>query len=643
MAYPDYSIVIVSVTTNGVTTDFAQSFFNDELAKKYYQQAVSEGKRAFYYEKPKPTNFARNDAQPIVANTEKGKENLPLAAGSTTEQKIAEVAETIRGWTAPIMIANAFGVQQQVDSAMFTAGEKLYGVWKGFNNMLRRALIGTTYTQYGQILFQVTVTNKRITFRADGNGEFIVPPEIEKLWPDKDEITWTPPLTSPSTEVIVTIEGQSVNIGTKRGKKTHDGTQNGGVESEEYIWVPAGFTILDTETHTYHSNGSGWYTATEKSHTNCDPAGTVLSTEFIQDLMYPIVKETGLEEYVQIGYQYRKDIANGDCSSNLVIQDQWLGDGSIVYQNETTWWKSNGSGGVYIQPKPNDGDGGDDGDGGNPDCPSAGIILETIGEPLLPVTEYFEGAGFVYVQGETLTDRISDGTCGYNTSEPRIEYNEEGLFLGYHNASGVDYTVSAGANGSAIFEAQGNVNSDENTDGLLQPDSDTPDLQFPQGSDCVDPIPAGYPPDLISTSCFKSVNGAMIGTQSRRTVVVTLPQGYYVSSIMGLGGAMPSNTFTLTTGNIWTGRFISDGNCGWTPEDDSPTNDKRWTFPATTSFPAGFYSNLATVATSGSGGTWFVSQDMGPKPRGVGNERIFKTARVGFRHDGKGNVTVVFR
>ena len=58
MAYPDYSIVIISVTTGGVTTDYASAFYNEQLAQKFYDKAISEGKRAFYFEKPTPSKFS---------------------------------------------------------------------------------------------------------------------------------------------------------------------------------------------------------------------------------------------------------------------------------------------------------------------------------------------------------------------------------------------------------------------------------------------------------------------------------------------------------------------------------------------------------------------------------------------------------
>lgn len=639
MAYPDYSVVIISVTENGVTNDYAQSFFNDELAKKHYNQAISEGKRAFYYEKPTPTRFVRNDSQPLKVNDEKGLEALPIAAGGV-EQKIGEVAEDIRRWTLPIMVANAFGVQEQLDSGLFKTGEQLYGIWKGFNNMLRRAIIGTTYTPYGQVIFQVTVSNKRVTFRADGNGEFIVPPEIEKIWPNKDEITWTPPLNVAGIPRNVTIEGTEVYIGTERQKKVHDGTQFGGVVTTEVVWVAAGGIIHETETKTYRSDGNGWYTSTDKAGSNCDPVGTVISSTFLQDLTYPISIDSSTEYTALIGQQYSQEQADGECGTQVVAVNTYSPSGSVVYETETTYYKSNGNGGVYEEAKDNGGGGGDGGDGGDGggECLPSGYLLGYTYESMPNVTEVFETASFSYSQGFIKKDLIADGACGTTTSEEgTIEYNDEGLFLGNHFANGQDYIATAGPNGSVVFSAYSTPADGSDGDEELDNTVTNEDYEFPEPPS--EPCPPANYGDGLTTSVLKSnPSGNIVGTLSKREIVVVLPEGYYNTGTMGLNGSMPSNTKTFTTGRKWSGRFIADGNCGWVPE---PAGPRQWTFPEGTSFPAGDYTNLVTVSTSGGSGTWTIWKDDGMLPNNAG--RKFTRQNCGFRSDGKGNVTCFFK
>lgn len=65
MPYPDYSIVIIEETTNGVTEANTVIFKKASDAKNLWRQAVDEGKRAFYYERPLPSSFRRNDSQPL--------------------------------------------------------------------------------------------------------------------------------------------------------------------------------------------------------------------------------------------------------------------------------------------------------------------------------------------------------------------------------------------------------------------------------------------------------------------------------------------------------------------------------------------------------------------------------------------------
>ena len=259
MAYPDYSIVIISVTTNGVTTDYASAFYNEQLAKKFYTKAINDGNRAFYFEKPKPSKFTRNDAQPLKINTEAGAENNPISEVST-EQKVGEVMEFIRNGTPVIMIGNALGVQEEVDSQLATLGERTYEIWKNFNNFLRRAVGMETFTPYGTPVLTITKSNKRVTWKADGLGQFVLIPDIEKIWPDKDETE-----DSGTTQVIFQIDGYSINVGTKIVRKTYLGLSATSFTSEDiYNYIEDGTIVLETDSKIYRSDGNGEATPEDK-------------------------------------------------------------------------------------------------------------------------------------------------------------------------------------------------------------------------------------------------------------------------------------------------------------------------------------------------------------------------------------------
>jgi hypothetical protein len=635
MAYPDYSIVIISVTTNGITNDFAQAFFNDELAKKYYQQAVSDGKRAFYFEKPSPSRFVRNDEQPLKINTEKGLEKLPISAGGT-EQKISEIAEDIRRWTAPVAIANAFGVQEQLDSRLFKLGEETYAIWKGFNNMLRRALIGTTYTPYGTIVFQVTKSNKRVTFRADGEGQFLVPPDIEKLWPDKDEIEDSAPI-----QVLIQIATQpAVNIGSKIVRKTFGGVSAMDFTSEDiYTYVPNGNIILETDSAYYFSNGNGWYYSQNKEVTPPDPedpnppppcpnvGAEIGERTFIQDLMYPIVTDTGLETYVQIGTQYSVTIVDEDCGHSPSVLNVYSANGNTVYESENTWWKSNGTGGVYTQQKPTEepppDEGGDNGGGTepeNPSCQQEGTEIRT--SVLQSDTAYWELAGNSgsYVSSVTTVKFYADGTCGEYQGTPEQNYAPEGQVIETFTEGTMSYTVFVTMYGNWSHYASPSWD-DTGDDWGPNNNSDVPDgnYDYPTNEPCE---PAGT---------FKVMGGSIVGSRRERIITVPLPQGVYVNSTTQLGGAMPSNTISVRTGDQWLNRFVADGNCGWSPE--TPNIPATWKSP-NICFPAGYYINKHTIQPNPQ--VWVFSE-YDKTEAGV---KKFKAYRAYIYHDGEGGVTI---
>jgi hypothetical protein len=65
MAYPNYSIVVVETTVNGVTESETKIYESVLEANRAYQNALNAGNRVFIYEQPEPTKYARNDLQPF--------------------------------------------------------------------------------------------------------------------------------------------------------------------------------------------------------------------------------------------------------------------------------------------------------------------------------------------------------------------------------------------------------------------------------------------------------------------------------------------------------------------------------------------------------------------------------------------------
>jgi hypothetical protein len=641
MAYPDYSIVIISVTTNGVTTDYANAFYNEQLAQKFYDKAVGEGKRAFYFEKPTPSKFVRNDAQPLKLDTEKGAESVPVP-DITVEQKVGEIAEFIRNRTPVIMIANALGVQEELDSQLFTLGERVYEIWKNFNNSLRRSIKMTTFTPYGTPVLVITRSNKRVTWRADGLGQFILIPDIEKLWPNKDEVENSAP-----TQVLIQIEGEpAVNIGSKIVRKTYLGLSATSFNSQDiYTYVPSGTIILSTVTKYYFSDGAGWYYSQNKELpppnpedpnppvNPCPNVGAEISRTYLQDLMYPIVTDTGLEQYVQIGLQYNIVTVDNDCGYIPSVLNTYSAAGNTVFETDNTWYKSNGTGGVYTQQKPTepppDGDGDNGGGGENPTCTQEGTELRT--SVLNTQTGYWGVAGHngLYDSSVVTVKFYADGTCGEYQGTPENNYIPEGQVIETFTEGALSYTVFATMSGNwSHYESPSW--DDSGDDWGPNDDRDVPDgnFDFPSNEPCP---PAGYG-DKTTTSVFKSTpNGDIIGNIRERIITVPLPNGVYVNSITQIGGAMPPNTLSVKTGGQYFGRLLSDGSCGWTPE--TPNVPETWRFP-NICFPAGYYSNKHTVVPNPV--LWVFSEF----DKIEGGQKKFKAYRAYVYHDGQGNVTI---
>jgi hypothetical protein len=661
MAYPDYSIVIVSVTTNGVTVDYANAFYNEQLAKKYYNESIKEGKRAFYFEKPQPSKFVRNDIQPLKVNIEERQESVPIASiEAGEEQSAGELLEELK-----------LNIQHEVEDANKTIvtiakiGVKVatkywdtfyVGPFKFFKKIFNR-----TVNEPVGIISTEIVSNKTVVFSHNGNGGYTV--QVTKQWPDKDEVTYIPAIELSPINVTTLIGGADRLLGVKRVKFTHDGTPTGGESEDMYTWQPAGFVLHETDTHTYESDGNGWYSMISKEvpddggdtggdddgdtggdddgdtggdddgdtggDTGCPNVGQEVSRTFLQDITVPIETEYGLE-YPMIGSEYEVIVINSNCGGDLSTDTVLYPSGTIVYENETTWWKANGEGGVYTESKPNDGgddDGDDDNGGEEPSCPQEGTVTTSI-DPSDDVTEEwsYEGSSGMYVKYQVERQFIADGYCGSDEGQPNNIYIDEGIILAQVPVGTQTHLVITGSNGSWYTE----VAYDE-SEGPYVPDETVPDIQYPQGADCVDPIPAGYG-DKISTSCFKSTpNGNIIGTISKREITITLPSGVYYTSTTLPSSPWPPNTLLVTTGGQYFGRKLSAGNCEWV--DEAPNVPETWQFPNLCK-PAGYYSNKHTIQSSPY--KWIFAK-FEKVENGV---RKWSTWKAYIKHDGKGGVTI---
>ena len=653
MAYPDYSIVIICVTEGGVTTDYAKSFFTKALAEKYYRKAVSEGKRAFLYEKPVPTKFTRNDAQKIAVNTEKAAFALAVTTPSSgdTSGTTATVKEAVHKF-ASFQIETAFLILETIQTANFKIGEKVYTVYDNAFNKFRQ-FVGWEYTPINTVAATLTITNKRIVIKHNGSGGFLAP-VITKLWPNKDEAIDDQPVP-----VQINLQdGPSVQIGLKTQRRTYDGTEFGQPEVQNfYLWVPSGTTLHETETLLYKSDGDGWYIIETKPvdpenpppppppNPNCPAAGTVLGVGISNPVYCTFTDAQGYSQYAIVGSEIYPTIADGNCDSNLGTKyNEYLPHGTVVMEDEGYFYKSDNLGGVFqmakppveppVEPPP-------------PPCPPAGSIISTERTPDPAIQGNDTEAGdFEYVGVFKVRNTIADGGCGYSIGPETTEYQDANVFIKetVREDLGFVYTILTDVNGGWKREVS-EIPTDCASTGNCPPDVDNPNMQT--GNQQQATIP-DYPntDDTCSEgpldSYKRNENGLFVGTRlaGKRRIAVPLngPATGWSRS------ASESGTYTMmfTTGYQWKNRKISNGPSavgepckGWRDEDnDAPS---CYGLPlGEVAFPAG------RAMASLSGGTGGEEIQMFYKVR-AGTTSLsldrYESKRFYARHNGLGGIT----
>lgn len=609
MAYPDYTIVVISVTEGGVTTDYAKAFFNDSLAEKYYTKAVSEGKRAFYYERPLPSKFERNDEQKLVVNTEKKLELQPVQTPSSTGNTGTPTTvkeDVLRATT--YVVESAFGLVETIQTQHFKIGEKAYEVYDNAFNRVRKFL-GIEYNQINTIAADITYSNKRVVIKHDGAG-FFQTPVITKLWPDKDEFEDMPP-----TPITTVIEGDTVTLGLKTIRKTYDGTQfNPPKETEFTLWVNAGSSILVKGEVEYLSDGNGWYTSRPfNPNTNCDPIGFVYSLVSVTPIKRAL---SGYGSHlasteVVVGDEYIEIVADGECSSEEATRSVYLPLGTVVYEDDTHFYKTGGPdllGDIYREskevtpPDPED-----------PDidpvtgCKKYGVILNTERtDDYTTIGTDPEWGEFSYVSTVTVRDEIADGYCSTAFTEPRTEYKyEAGEFMGSKYLEFENIMLIMTANGIGGFTISRESTSTDSTgedlegsesewDGSRSGDTNYEEPEFPEDA-CNNPPKGEYRTTsagkFVGSVCTSSDNSEINASGYRH---VDIPLDGIASGWRIGAGPTTATTKKITTGQRWKNRKISNGPkvnptdpC---PEDDDEDNNATTCYsspPNRVSFKAG--------------------------------------------------------
>lgn len=657
MAYPDYSIVIVSVTQNGVTTDYSNAFYNEQLAKKFYENAISEGNRAFYYEKPLPSKFVRNDSQPLKVNTEQGQEKVaqaslnsgaPVPDGVEIEEIKIDISLTVQDSKHQNITVTKKGV---------LVGTKLYDTFLiGPQKFFKKAYRSTNYEPVGVIGVE-TRTNKRITFTHNGSGGYTH--QVEKLWPNKDETEDTE-----GGPIIINIEGQDFTVGSRISRKTFGGNSAQDFKSEFVnSYINNGIIILETDFKVYWHDGEGWYVERDKPNTNqpCPNVGQVKHSMFLSDLVSPITKDDGLTSFVLVGYKWSDTIVDSECNDRDTEVDRYKPAGTKVDEDSTYDYFSDGQGSTTRTLKVvDDGSGGNDEDNGGPSippCPPEGTIIRrekkegsevyrTWGNDYYPKVYGFNpndwtGGGGQYLSHWTVVNIVADGNCGEEEIEEGKEYTPSGTVFATVMGTGPfagDYIIEWYVDGYEY-----------NHRNIFKPHTDYPDGDpSPRGGDPSDPkVPDGPRPPLPPNepcppkgeypykgdSDFVKIGGSIVSSGStvvERSGVLPQPFRWWKD--------IARTTQKFNTGVKWAGRKLHDGKCGDYPEPTGDSDFGHLTYPEGTAKKAGYFYSLGAVGDAPY--EWAINWTDGTKTGAGVNDLNWYTARCTVYHDGKQNITI---
>lgn len=327
MAYPDYSIVVIDVTVNGVTTTLSNSYFDSKVAKKIYNDAVTLGHRAFLYEKPTPSDFQRNDSKEIINSV--SEEAALLAAGPISSFETGNplvdtlINSDVEFLNAQYEIISYVG--RGLKSGTELIGTQIHKVYQTALGMTYSVFEDIQFTASGTVLVEITVDNH--TYKVKATGSINVDYETINNCPEEGLII----NASADSPIYVTIE----NIGQTEVGAYSINTVADGIcgEYQETVttYIPDGTEIGSYGTITYFSDGIGGYTLNDSDIGNpplpCDAEGieNTGSRTASEDIYYEFESEK-----IKIGSTYTKYVSDGFCGEESVQVFTWLPAGTPI-------------------------------------------------------------------------------------------------------------------------------------------------------------------------------------------------------------------------------------------------------------------------------------------------------------------------
>ena len=144
----------------------------------------------------------------------------------------------------------------------------------------------------------------------------------------------------------VIIDSQTFTVGTNKKKGMDNGY--GDVvwgECSGMVYLAYGTLIYQGSDLKYFSDGQGYYYTEPVNPDNpCTPSGTVLSEDRTD-----ITVEINAGTYT-VGYSYERTVADGNCGSGLEVGSEYTPNGTLITEDSSNKYYSNGIGGYYSEP-----------------------------------------------------------------------------------------------------------------------------------------------------------------------------------------------------------------------------------------------------------------------------------------------------
>lgn len=170
---------------------------------------------------------------------------------------------------------------------------------------------------------------------------------FEKIYVFNSTYTRNPyRISNVESDITEYLEGANVVLGSYVKKGINDGW---GTEywAEQAVleYVPNGTLVHTGTTYRYYSNGQGgYYTELIEGHTECDAAGTVISSN-----TYPVYVNIQNNEY-GVGSRTETVYADGSCGTTTDTTYSYSPSGELITSIDGIVYRSNGSGGYNEYP-----------------------------------------------------------------------------------------------------------------------------------------------------------------------------------------------------------------------------------------------------------------------------------------------------